>query len=130
MPVDRTLAHRGWRALVWAAYAWAVGNCAYVYLAIGGTRTYRVEASALIFLGILVPAFVLSPPAASRRSWPRGHTFFLLTLATALWLLALAPEIGLPFLGDDYVFVDRYRTAADAFNSPISSGLSSRRPSG
>jgi hypothetical protein len=41
-----------------------------------------------------------------------------MTIAAGVWLIALAPQIGSPLLNDDYVFLDRYRTAADTFSSP------------
>jgi hypothetical protein len=109
---------RVWRALVGIAYLWAVGNCVYVYLFLGGNRTYRVEAAALIFIGIVLPSFVLVAPAPRRGSWSRAQAMLLIGIAAALWLVALAPQSTSPLLNDDYVFLDRYRTAADAFNSP------------
>ena len=42
----------------------------------------------------------------------------LLIIAAGAWLIALAPQIGSPLLSDDYVFLDRYRTAADTLGSP------------
>ncbi len=115
-PIRRVSA---WRGIVWLAYGWAVGNCGYVYLFRGGSRAYRVESAALIFVAVLLPSLAMPPGSVSGpRSWNRLHAMLLLGLAAALWLSVLGRAIALPFLNDDYVFLDRYRTAGQAFSSP------------
>ena len=118
MAVDRQMTDHARRVLRWAAYAWAVGNCGYVYLLAGGSRTYRVEAASLLFAAILLLSLTSPPRAIARVPWRRPQTASLLIVAALLWLFVLMPEIRFPFLNDDYVFLDRYRTARDVLNSP------------
>jgi hypothetical protein len=106
-------------AIAWLGYGWAVFNCVYVYLFTGGTRTHRVESAILIFAGALVASIAVRPAERiARASWTGLHTMLLFALAGALWLSVLGRLVTLPFLSDDYVFLDRYATWTQAFSSP------------
>ena len=100
------------------ALLWAVGNSLYVYLILGGTRTFRVESAVFLLVAALLPLIWWSPsgpehPAAltESESWGLG------LLAAGLWLVALAPFVTLPFLSDDYVFLASYRRVSDVANA-------------
>ena len=110
--------HRVWRGAVWAAYAWALVNCLYVYLVAGGGRVYRVETAAIIYVAVLLPLVLRArAPDARDSSGSSDHVHFLLIGAVGLWLLTLAPLVAFPFLSDDYVFLERYRTAPSLLHS-------------
>jgi hypothetical protein len=98
---------RPYRALVWAAFLWAAGNCAYVYLVLGGDRIYRVETAVLILLALLVPkAIGDAPEVRPPEPLGRNRTFIACSLVAATWLAIALPLLGYPFLSDDYVFLD------------------------
>jgi len=100
------------------ALLWAVGNSLYVYLILGGTRTFRVESAVFLLVAALLPLIWWSPsrpghPAALTESESR----WLALLASSLWLVALAPLLTLPFLSDDYVFLASYQRLSDVADS-------------
>lgn len=102
------------------AFLWAVGNSIYVYLALGGARTYRVESAAFIFAVVLLPLVFWRPSAphvSGDAVLTDSASRALMLLALALWLLTVGPLVALPFLGDDYVFLDRYRQLPDALRA-------------
>lgn len=98
------------------AFLWAVGNSVYVYLVLGGARTFRVETAGYILAVLLFPLIFWRPSGAGVRRdavLTESDSRRLMLLALGLWLLTLAPLVALPFLGDDYVFLDRYRHLQD-----------------
>lgn len=92
----------------------------YVYLVLGGVRTYRVEAAVWILLATLVP-LIGAPSHGSRQESVEMDLpvrALLLTGASAMWLLVLAPRFSASFLSDDFVFLEIYRTPSDLLRSP------------
>ncbi len=110
---------QAYRALLWAALAWAIGNCLYVYLVLEGERTYRIESASLVLLALLVPflsarAAPSRPPETPRTPVPG----IIIGAATALWLVTYLPVLDLPFLNDDYGFLALYDGWRDLLRSP------------
>jgi hypothetical protein len=104
-------------ALAWLALLWAVGNSVYVYLVLGGERTFRVESAAFILVGVLLPLIFLRPsPGERETALTATDNRLLMLLAVSLWLLTLVPFVMLPFLSDDYVFLASYRQWSDMLN--------------
>jgi hypothetical protein len=104
----------------WIAFLWAVANSVYVYLILGATRTFRVEAASYAFVAVLLPLIFWSPSGADvpghaqrRAALTESDCRGFMLLALGLWLLVVAPCVALPFLGDDYVFLARYRHLPD-----------------
>jgi hypothetical protein len=104
--------------LATAAATWAVANCFYVYLALHGARSFRVESAAILMICLCLPLLFLNPDTAvdGRTSQRLERLGYLVPLA--IWLAIVVPLIGFPFLSDDYVFLDRYRHFADARYAP------------
>lgn len=101
-------------AVAWLAMLWAMGNCLYVYLVLGGTRTFRVESAVFILVGVLLPLIFWRPSQGERGTvLTPTHNRLLMLLAVSLWLLTLAPFLTLPFLSDDYVFLASYKHWSD-----------------
>ena len=96
------------------ATAWAVLNCVYVYLALGGEKAYRIETAVFILA-------VLALPLVATRSWRDAPApvrlspahFALLAAVVGAWLLVALPFLTLPFLSDDYGFLSAYRSFSD-----------------
>ena len=93
---------------------WAVVNCLYVYLALGGDKAYRLESAVIVLVVVALPAIV-------SRGWPREFVaeppsllLWLLALAVGLWMAFAMPLVTFPFLSDDYGFLHAYRSMADA----------------
>src|SRR3954468_12089563 len=107
-------ARRIWRAALWAAFAWAVANCAYVYIAAHGAHRYRVETAALVFVALLLPALAYAPGEPTRPAWPPRAIPIVLAVAAAAWLIDVLPESAFPFLSDDYVFLSPAGAAGGA----------------
>ncbi len=106
--------------LAWLAFLWAVGNSVYVYLALGGARTFRVESAAYILVIVLVPLVLWRPSGAHVARDPvltDSDSHWLVAVALGLWLVTAGPFVRLPFLSDDYVFLDRYRHLSDVLSS-------------
>lgn len=106
-------------AVVCLAFLWAAANCAYVYLFLDGSRTYRVESSVWLL------AFLILPLLVSRHE--SRHDFIALTktsqrlllfVASAAWLIVLLPHLTYPFLSDDYVFLALYQRVGDVGRAP------------
>jgi hypothetical protein len=110
---------KAYAALAWLAFAWAIANCVYVYTILDGNEMHRVESALVILAVVLVPVVVTgaNPPTAIRLS--TTQTALAVGTATAVWALILLPQINFPFLSDDYVFLDRYTSVANAINSPF-----------
>src|SRR5438128_1946049 len=104
---------KGYVVLAWLAFLWAVANAVYVYLIAGGARTYRVESAAYVLAGVLAPLVFRRVDGERGVLLADVETRSLLALALGLWLLVLGPFMTLPFLGDDYVFLARYRHLPD-----------------
>ncbi len=108
---------RAYLAAVWLAGLWALGNCVYVYGVMHGERTYRIETAAFLLVLVLLPrvagrrATGLAHGEPS-RAWRRG----VAGGALLVWALVVLPFVGLPFLSDDYVFLDRYRSVGDVLH--------------
>jgi hypothetical protein len=102
-----------YRALLSAACLWTIFNCAYVYLALDGARTYRIESAALIFVAFLLPAAFIASRAERRDEVPATVLWAIATAAAASWLAIMALRVTYPFLSDDYVFLERYRSWSD-----------------
>ena len=100
-------------ALLSAAALWAIFNCAYVYLALGGSRTYRIESSGLLFVALLLPTAVRRANVEHDTELPVSTLWVLAGTAVLLWLAIMAPLVTFPFLSDDYVFLGRYRRPSD-----------------
>src|SRR6266566_5058634 len=101
-------------ALAWLALLWAVGNSLYVYLVLGGTRTFRVESAVFMLVGVLLPLIFWRPSHAVRgTALTATDNRLVMLLAVSLWFVTLAPFLTLPFLGDDYVFLASYRHWSD-----------------
>lgn len=117
---EAAVSSRAWRVVVYAAYAWAVLNSLYVYLLAHGARVYRVEAATFIYIAALLPLlFTRAAQGTEARPWPPAGRLLVLTAAATLWIVSVGPLVGFPFLSDDYVFLDRYRTASAALH-PLS----------
>ena len=106
----RIVESRAWTILLWLACAWLCGNALYVYLALDGARTYRIETAAFIWATLLLARGI----GGSRGTVPLtdlGTPFAwgLAAVATAGWLAVFVPLIDYPFLSDDYVFLGRYQ---------------------
>jgi len=98
------------------AYGWTVFNCAYVYLFLGGRDRFRIESSIWILVALLALRVLFRPSRPEKDSGleplsPRLRAVFMGT-AVALWLWLLLPRLAFPFLSDDYVFLDLYRTSS------------------
>jgi hypothetical protein len=103
--------------VAWVALLWAVGNAAYVYLLLGGDRTFRVESAAYILVAVLLPLMfwhASSPKPATALTTADNR--ILMALTVGLWFVTLVPYLTLPFLSDDYVFLASYRHFADVFS--------------
>jgi hypothetical protein len=111
---DRSRARVLLSIIATAATTWAVANCFYVYLALHGARSFRVESATILMICLCLPRLFLNPDAAldGRMSQTLERLGYLVPLA--IWLAIVVPLIGFPFLSDDYVFLDRYRHFADA----------------
>ena len=102
---------RGFRALLWFAFLWAIANCLYVYLAIGGRSSYRIESSLWLLVGLLTPVVILGkhdvdhPVVIELQAHQRA---LLLVLVVGLWLVTFVPYITFSFLSDDFGFLDLY----------------------
>lgn len=109
---DRLL-HSTGLGLVYSAYAWLLGNAAYVYLAKDGQRSYRVETAAFVFV-VLVLTLTLRGPRKRLDSPRQDKVVVPLLLAGAILsiLATYAAAIDFPFLSDDYVFLSRYASGA------------------
>ncbi len=113
---------RAYSALLWLACAWLIANAIYVYVALGGARTYRIETAAIIWVSLLLVRIVAdrgiraSAPVLCELRPPVAAA--LVALATTAWLAVVLPLVSFPFLSDDYVFLSRYRTAGDVLWSP------------
>jgi hypothetical protein len=93
---------------------WAVVNCLYVYVALGGDKAYRLESAIIVLVVVALPAIV-------PRGWrqfvveaPSTLCLALLALAVGAWLVIAVPLVTFPFLSDDYGFLHAYRSMADA----------------
>ncbi len=105
---------RAYAALVWMAFLWALANCVYVYIFREGVGTYRVESAVIALIVALLPRAIRTaadPPPRVELS--RHASMFLAVVAVATWAAIYAPLVTLPFLSDDYVFLDRYRQFGD-----------------
>src|SRR6516225_6488033 len=104
-------------ALAWLALVWAVGNSVYVYLVLGGERTFRVESAAFILVGVLLPRIFWRPSVGQLEPvLTATDNSLLMLLALSLWLLTLGPFLTLPFLSDDYVFLASYKRLSDVLS--------------
>jgi hypothetical protein len=103
--------------LAWLALLWAIGNALYVYLVLGGLRTFRVESAVFILVGVLSP-LIFWPPwqGTFPTALTQAQKVSLMLLAVGLWLWTLVPYLTLPFLSDDYVFLAAYRHWSDLLN--------------
>lgn len=105
-------------ALAWLALAWAVANSVYVYLVLGGIRTFRVESASFILIAVLLPLIFWRPsPGESRDVLSATDNRLLILFAVTLWLLTLARFLTLPFLSDDYVFLAAYQRWSDVLTA-------------
>jgi hypothetical protein len=103
--------------VAWLAFLWAVGNSLYVYLVLGGARTFRVESAAFVLVGVLLPLILWRPVQGEPRAvLTRTESQCLMLLAVGLWLLTLAPRVMLPFLSDDYVFLATCKRWSDVLS--------------
>jgi hypothetical protein len=104
-------------ALAWLALLWAVANSLYVYLVLGGAKTFRVESAAFILVGVLLPLIVWHPGTTQNEATLTAtDNRLLILLAVGLWLMTLAPLLTLPFLSDDYVFLASIQRSSDVLN--------------
>ncbi len=105
---------RAYTALLWTAFLWAVGNCVYVYLFRDGVGIYRIESAVIALVVVLLPRAIRAagtpPPRVelTRREWT-----LVMALIVALWAAVYSPLLSLPFLSDDYVFLERYQHFSD-----------------
>ncbi len=107
--------NRVYAGLLSLSMIWAVVNCLYVYLALGGDKAYRLESAVIVLVLVALPAVV-------SRGWPRAFVaeapsmtcLWLLALAVGLWMAITLPLLTFPFLSDDYGFLHAYRSMADA----------------
>jgi hypothetical protein len=102
-----------YRALLVAASLWTLFNCAYVYLALDGARTYRIESAAILFVAFLLPATLIRSSAERRVELPPPALWAIAIAGAAAWLAIMAPRVTYPFLSDDYVFLERYENWSD-----------------
>jgi hypothetical protein len=114
--VARPLHHRWLRlaqALAALAGAYAFAVAVSVYGSRGGAGMHRLESALLIFVALLAPlATWPRSPAPASTGDARWSRRLLLAWAAALWLTVSLPFWQLPFLSDDYVFLERYGTPA------------------
>jgi hypothetical protein len=96
-----------------AAALWAIFNCAYVYLALDGSRTYRIESSVILFAALLLPMAATRARTEVGTELPVRVLWLFAGAALLLWLAIMAPLMTFPFLSDDYVFLGRYRQLSD-----------------
>ena len=107
----------GLKAVASVALVWALGNSLYVYLLLGGTRTFRVESAVFLLVAALLPLVWWNPPRLDSSVAVSARASRALALAAgSLWLVALAPFVTLPFLSDDYVFLASLRSLSDVAN--------------
>src|SRR5262245_42648686 len=97
-------------AAVWLAYAWAVMNCVYVYGFLAGARAYRVESAVWALMAVLAPLAVLGTGRGSAFEMSVTQRRWVVLLAVVSWLAMFAPLMRFPFLSDDYVFLELYRS--------------------
>jgi hypothetical protein len=108
------------KAVAWAALLWALGNTIYVYLFLGGARTFRVESAVFLLVAALLPLVWCGPSRVqSPAVMSEGATRLFALVTVGVWLLALLPFVTLPFLSDDYVFLASFRTASDVTKGPF-----------
>lgn len=100
--------------VAWLALCWAVGNAVYVYLVLGGDRTFRIESAAFILAAVLLPLMLRPSSAAREPALTATDNRALIALSIVLWAATLAPYLTIPFLSDDYVFLAAYQRFADA----------------
>lgn len=106
----------GLKRIAWAALLWALGNTLYVYLVLGGTRTFRVESAVFLLVAALLPLVWFAPSGSTPAVLTDKASRSLALVAGGLWLVALSPFVTLPFLSDDYVFLASYRSLPDVVN--------------
>jgi hypothetical protein len=104
------------KTVAWAALLWALGNTLYVYLVLGGTRTFRVESAVFLLVAALLPLVWFGPAHSAPAVLTDKASRSLALVASGLWLVALSPFVTLPFLSDDYVFLASYRSLSDVAN--------------
>jgi hypothetical protein len=107
--------NRVYAGLLSLSMIWAVVNCLYVYLALGGDRAYRLESAVIVLVIVALPAIVSRGwPGEFIAGTPSTLCLALLALAVGLWLAFAIPLVTFPFLSDDYGFLHAYRSMADA----------------
>lgn len=104
------MAQRAYVSVLWLGLGWALANCAYVYLILGGDKAYRIETAILVLLALLAP---LAVRTAGERLPPIAISPFrqrlIAAVVVAVWSAIYLPLLSFPFLSDDYVFLDLYR---------------------
>lgn len=111
---------RGFRAALWLALLWAIANCLYVYLVLGGRRSYRIESSLWLLIGLLAPLVIVGKHDIDELgvlALPEHQRALLLVLVVGLWLMTFVPHITFPFLSDDFVFLDVYQQPRELLRS-------------
>jgi hypothetical protein len=99
------------------ALLWAVANCVYVYIGLGGERAFRIESAVFILAGLLAPLVFWQVPGAALAGPTLGEPErlattqdrILMAAAVGLWLVTMAPLVSFPFLSDDFVFLAAYQ---------------------
>jgi hypothetical protein len=115
---SRRLIERIYFALIAIALLWAMANCVYVYLVWDGTRGYRIETAVWLLALMLLPVAVSGKHIERFPSLSLTQQRTIAGVAIALWLLTFLPLLNLPFLSDDYVFLDLYRQFTDIIVAP------------
>ena len=104
--------------VLWVATAWALFNCGYVYLVLGGRRMYRLESAVVILLSLLLPRLLSVSSRVPQTDLPRPRARLIAIAGGIAWLALSLPFLRYPFSSDDYVFLDRYRTWQDLAYAP------------
>jgi hypothetical protein len=91
--------------LAWIGLLWTLGNCAYVYLFGHPDHAYRIESSLWILAAVLLPVLLSTSGVRRAPVLTLRDTQVTLTSVVVVWAALYVPLIRLPFLSDDYVFL-------------------------
>ena len=111
--------NRLYTALLWAAFAWTIVNCVYVYLVLDEPRMYRLESALIILCVLLLPRLLATAQGATRTELSTRSLRAFAVGMLVLWLASAVSFLTYPFLSDDYVFFARYHSVREVPYAPM-----------
>lgn len=118
VPAGRWLG-RTYDVVLWLAFGWVVANVLFVYAGGQEARAYRIAASLFIFAALLIPRVLTRrPPAPVRVQLDQRTLAWLVAAVLGTWAVVSLPFVRLPFLSDDYYFLEAFRTLGSVLSGP------------